>query len=213
MQLLTQTQFAQRRGVSKGAVSNWKAAGLLVLAEGPNGKPLVDVVRTEAKLNAKLDPMRGRPSTGGGLDPAPALPLGEGGAPAPSASPAPSAAPGGLADERMQHLREQRVGAALKNAQLAGDLVPLIEAEQRVAEVGRAARERMHAWLRSVAERFAAETEVRAIMALGEEGIDQVFAELADAAAAGDFAGADDSAGELTADELAEQEAAAQAEA
>jgi uncharacterized protein involved in type VI secretion and phage assembly len=81
-------------------------------------------------------------------------------------------------------VREQRIGQALKNAQLAGDLVPLIEAERRVSEVGRAARERMHAWLRSVAERFAAESDVRTIMALGEEGIDEVFAELADAAAA-----------------------------
>jgi hypothetical protein len=94
-----------------------------------------------------------------------------------------------IADERIEQVREQRIGNALKNAQLAGELVPLVEAERRVSEVGRAARERMHAWLRSVAERFAAEKDVRTIMALGEEGIDQVFAELADAAVRGEFAG------------------------
>jgi hypothetical protein len=104
------------------------------------------------------------------------------------------------------HLREQRTGQALKNAQLAGELVPLIEAERRVSEVGRAARERMHAWFRSVAERIAAEKDVRQIMAIGESGIDEVFAELADAAARGEFAGDDE---DLTPEEVAEMEAAA----
>jgi len=49
---------------------------------------------------------------------------------------------------------------------------------------------------------------LRAIMALGEEGIDAVFAELADAAAGGAFAGEDEA--ELTAEERAELEAAAE---
>lgn len=207
-QLMTQAQFARHRGVSKGSVTNWKNAGWLVMAEGPTGKALVDVVRTELKLNANIDPMRGRPSTGG--EPAtaspggeaPALPLGE-----TAAAPATAPKRDDLADERVQHLREQRTGQALKNAQMAGDLVPLIEAERRVAEVGRAARERMHAWLRSMAERFAAEKDVRQIMAIGESGIDQVFTELADAADRGDFAG--DEAEDLTPDEVAEMEAAA----
>lgn len=203
-QLMTQAQFARHRGVSKGSVTNWKNAKLLVMAEGPNGRALVDVVRTELKLNANIDPMRGRPSTGGqppaadslGGD-APALPLPDGGAPAQTTV---------INDERVLHLREQRTGQALKNAQLAAELVPLIEAERRVAEIGRAARERMHAWLRSNAERFAAEKDVRQIMAFGEAGIDEVFAELADAAQRGDFAGADD---DLTPEEQAEMEAAA----
>jgi hypothetical protein len=209
VQLMTQAQFARHRGVSKGAVSNWKKAKLLVLAEGEAGKVMVDVERSEARLNAKLDPMRGRPTTGGqpaaalpGGE-APALPLGD----APAAAPT-SPAPRGLADERIDQVREQRIGNALKNAQLAGDLVPLIEAERRVSEVGRAARERIHAWLRSMAERFAAESDVRTIMAIGEEGIDQVFGELADAAERGDFAG-DDADADLTVEEKAEFEAAA----
>jgi hypothetical protein len=200
-QLMTQAQFARHRGVVKGAVSNWKKGGLLVMAEGPGGRPMVDVVRTELKLNANLDPMRGRPPTGASgkaSGEAPALPLGEGPAPEPKRD--------DLADERAAHLREQRTGQALKNAQLAGQLVPLIEAERRVSEVGRAARERMHAWFRSIAERVAAEKDVRQIMVIGESGIDEVFAELADAAERGDFAGHDD---ELPAEEVAEMESAA----
>lgn len=205
---MTQAQFARHRGVSKGAVSNWKAAKLLVFAEGPGGKPMVDVDRSEARLNAKLDPMRGRPATGGtpaaaapGGE-APALPLGDAASALPAAAPA-----AGLADERIHQVREQRIGNALKNAQMAGDLVPLIEAERRVSEIGRAARERTHAWLRSMAERFAAESDVRAIMALAEEGLDQVFNELADAAMRGDFAGEEADA-ELSVEEQAELEAA-----
>jgi hypothetical protein len=209
VQLMTQAEFARHRGVSKGSVTNWKNAGLLVLAEGPGGKPMVAVERTELKLNANLDPMRGRPTTGhlaptGGQGAAPiasdtpALPLGD--------SPPPKV--DGLADERLHHLREQRTGQALKNAQLANELVPLIEAERRVAEIGRACRERMHAWLRSNAERFASEKDVRTIMAIGEAGIDEVFAELADAADRGELAGHDDD--ELPAEEIAELEAAAE---
>lgn len=214
-QLMTQAEFARRRGVSKGSVTNWKNAGLLVMAEGPNGKPLVDVFRTELKLNANIDPMRGRPPTGGqpatpaappGGGEAPALPLGEGTA-APTSSKRDD-----LADERGGLLREQRIGQAMKNAAAAAELVPLIEAERRVSEVGRAARERVHSWFRGVAEQLAATIDVRQIMVLGEEGIDDVFAQLARAAAAGDFAGMDEDDGELTAEEEAEMEAAAEAE-
>lgn len=213
LQLMTQAQFARHRGVSKGSVTNWKTAGLLVLAEGPGGKPRVDVVRTELKLNANIDPMRGRPTTGaiaadspGGE--APALPLGG----TPAASTSPAAKRDDLADERVRHLVEQRVGQAMKNAQLAGELVPLIEAQRRVAEVGRATRERIHSWLRGIAEQLAATTDVRAIMVLLEEGCDEIFAQLARAAASGDFAAGDEEDAELTPEEDAEMEAAAEAE-
>ena len=191
-QLMTQAEFARHRGVSKPAVSNWKKAGLLILAEDAYGRTKVDVARSEARLNARIDPMRGRPPVAG-MEVAPALPL-ENAAP-------PERTGDNLSDERHAELRERRIGSALKNAQLARDLVPLIEAERRVGEVGRAARERLHAWLRSVAERFAAERDPRAIMAIGEEGIDGVFTELADAAGKGDFAGGDDD--EVTAEERA----------
>jgi len=203
--LMTQAEFARHRKVTKPAVSNWKKKGLLILAQDPaDSRIKVDVAATEANLDRNVDPMRGRPPA----TPTPVtaetpagLPLEGGGGAAP--------APAGddLAGERHAELRERRIGAALKNAQLAGDLVPLVEAERRVAEGARVARERMQAWLRTMAERFAAEREPRAIVTLGEEGIDQVFAELADQAGRGDFAGEDDD--ELTAEERAELDAAA----
>jgi len=205
-QLMTQAQFARHRGVVKGAVSNWKKAGLLVMAEGPGGKPMVDVQRTELKLNANLDPGRGRPTTAaaGALSPGgdePALPLGEG----PAAAPA---APGdrSLNDERLEELRERRIGQAMKNAQQAGQLVPLVEAERRVSEIGRAARERIHSWARNIAERVAAEKDIRQVQAIFEDGIDQVFRELADAAQRGDLAGDSDEP-DLTDGELIELDA------
>jgi len=206
VQLMTQAEFARHRGVSKPAVSNWKKAGLLVLQEDEHGRVKVNVDRTEAKLNAKLDPMRGRPPVGNA---APAEPTGDLPLEAQTVAPA---TPGDrtLADERLEELRERRIGSALKNAQLAGDLVPLAEAVQRVNEAGRAARERIQAWFRGEAERFAAEREPRTIMAIGEEGIDRVFADLADAASRGDFAGDEDV--ELSPEEEAELDAAAEAE-
>lgn len=209
MALMTQAEYARHRGVVKSAVSNWKAAGLLVLAEDPaDSRIKVDQVRTDARLNARIDPMRGRPSTGQALsaapaDPAQQLPLAE----TPSAA-ASASGDRGFAEERVEELRERRIGAALKNAQLAGDLVPLAEAERRVSEAGRAARERMHAWVRGIAERLAATSDVRALMTFCEEGIDQVFAELASAAQRGDFAGEEEDT-EITAEEQAEIEAAA----
>jgi len=148
--------------------------------------------------------MRGRPPTGEVEAPAQAESL-----PLESPSPVQPASRSGFDAERLEELRERRIGAALKNAQLAGDLVPLIEAERRVAEAGRVARERMQSWLRGIAERFAATADVRAIMSLGEEGIDEVFAELAAAAARGDLSGDEE---DLTPEENAEIEAAAEAE-
>lgn len=198
MQLMTQVEYARHRGVGKSAVSNWKKAGHLVLAEDPkDGRIKVDVDRTDAKLNGKLDPMRGRPPTGE-IETTPdeeALPL--------EASPSsgPQTGRAGFDAERLEELRERRIGNALKNAQAARELVPLIEAERRVSEIGRVARERMHAWYRSVAERLAAEKDIRAVISLGEEGIDQVFTELADAAELGELAGDDE---DLTLEERAE---------
>lgn len=198
---MTQAEFARHRGVVKSAVSNWKKAGLLVLQEDGSGRIKVNVERTEAKLNAKLDPMRGRPPVG--------APVADPAEPSPTETPEGAISPGApaareptVADERAAQVREDRIGKALKNALMARELVPLIEAERRVSEVGRAARERIHAWYRGVAERLAAEKDIRAVMALGEQGIDAVFAELADAAVRGEFGGDDEE--DLTADERQE---------
>lgn len=187
--LMTPAEYAAHRGVkSRSAVSNWKRAGLIVFAEDPStGAHKIDVRRSDAKLNAKLDPLRGRPASG----PAPTLPL----EPAPAA-PA-SAVDGSFQAERIEQIKEQRFGQALKNAQSARELGAMVELERRANAMGRAARERMHAWFRGSAERLAAERDVRAVMMIGEDGIDQVFSELAEAAADGAFAAeeAEDDAG------------------
>ncbi|MEG8021810.1 hypothetical protein [Sphingomonas aerolata] len=63
MTLMTKGEFAVHRGVGKSAVSNWAKKDLLVMGECPtSGAIKVDVERTEARINARVDPMRGRPS-------------------------------------------------------------------------------------------------------------------------------------------------------
>jgi hypothetical protein len=197
--LMTQSEFARHRGVGKSAVSNWKKDGHLVLAEGTDGRLYVDAARTDARLNARLDPMRGRP-TAAAAAPAAALPFDE------VAAAAPIGAGDSLQTVRMELIRRQSTGHALKNAQTAGELAAVGELEQRASAIGRAARERVQAFLRGEAERLAAERDIRVIMSLLEEGIDRVFADLADAAEAGEFAETEEP--ELEAQAEAELEAA-----
>lgn len=181
--LMTQAEFAAHRGVGRSAVSNWKKRNLVVFAEGEDGSLKVDVARTEARLNAKVDPTRGRPTTG---QPAAAEPADRVAAPA----------GGGVAEVRSDLLRQQVIAATMKNAQAAGTLVPIEEYERRSSELGRMARERTQAMLRGLAERFAAVTDAREIRAIGSAEIDRVFEELADHVAGGAL-GDDVDAGEL----------------
>lgn len=171
-ELLTQAQFAVRRGVGKSAVSNWKKAGLLVFAEAPDGRMMVDAARTEARLNARIDPTRGRP-TGAPPEEAPAddqLPLD--GSPVQQRN---------LARVRAEVAEEDLIGKRMRNAADARELVPAVEAERRLGELGRMARERVQAELRGLAERLAAEREPRAIMTLLDGATDRAFHALADA--------------------------------
>lgn len=185
-ELMTQAAFARHRGVTRPAVSNWKKAGLLVLAEDPaDGRIKVDVGRSDARINGRVDPGRGRPANA-------APPVAEQPAETPPASAEPGApAPENLNTVRLELIKQQTAGHVLKNAREAGELAPVIELQRRAVEVGRAARDRMQAWFRGEAERLLAQRDVRALMAIGEEGIDRVFAELADMAADGAF-GAED---------------------
>lgn len=186
MTLMLQSAFAAHRGVGKSAVSNWKKAGLLVFAEGEDGKPKVDVERSDARINARIDPMRGRPQTG--VAPAPAGDADE--------AVVPIASGKSLGSARNELLAEQLIGQRLKNGAAAGDLVPRLEAERRLGELGRAIRERVHGLHRGLAERLAAERDPRTIdLLLGEE-TDKLFIELADMASAGIFAGGEDDGAE-----------------
>lgn len=172
--LMTQTAFAKHRGVGRSAVSNYKKADLLVFAEGDDGSRMVDVERSEARLNRKIDPARGRP-TGGR-----AAATSEGGLPFDGPSPSREPQGAGVAEVRTELMRAQIVGKTLENAKRGGELVPLLEYERRSSELGRMTRDRMHSFLRSYAERFAAERDPRQIVAVGSAEIDRQFDELAD---------------------------------
>lgn len=176
-QLMTQSDYAAYRGVGRSAVSNWKKAGNLVFAEGADGRPMVDVVRSDARINARIDPMRGRPA-------AAATPVVD--QPVLAAVGPDRLETSTVSSERLELLREQRIGQAQKNAQAAGDLIPLIEGLRLWGEAARSARERMQSELRGISERLARETEIRAVMALLEETVDRVFTELAAEIEAGD---------------------------
>lgn len=185
MTLMTKGQFAAHRGVGKSAVSNWAKKDLLVLGECPtSGAIMVDVERTEARINSRVDPMRGRPAAS---------------VPAP-ATPGPQDAGDGGADHsgrraamvRTELAEENLVTLRLKNAERGRELAPRIELERRAAELGRVARERMQAMFRAIAERLAAERDARTIMAIGSAEIDRVFAELANDVEAGKLAEPDE---------------------
>jgi len=178
--LMSKSEFAVHRGVGKSAVSNWAKASLLVMAEDPADptKVKIDVARTEARLNAKIDPARGRP-TKGVAQPAGDLP------PAPTSAPA---AGGSLADVRTDLIRQQTEKLQLENARRAGDLVPLEEYARRASEFGRVARERMLSVVRSQAEWLAANRDARAIVAQLEDEIERAFADLAAQIASGQVA-------------------------
>jgi hypothetical protein len=196
MTLMTKGQFAAHRGVGKSAVSNWAKKDLLVLGECPtSGAIMVDVERTEARINSRVDPMRGRPSAN---------------LPAPAALPLQDAADLGetilggrsVAKVRAELAEENLVTLRLKNAERGRELAPRIELERRAAELGRVARERMQAMFRAISERLAAERDARTIMAIGSAEIDRVFAELANDVEAGKLAEPDEPDGAAVENEV-----------
>lgn len=182
--LMTQAEFAARRGVGKSAVSNWKKAGLLVFAEGEGGKLFVNAERSEARLEARIDPMRGRPASGEAVEAAPV----EGG----DELPLDAAKKRKLSDARAELVDEDLFSKRLSNAAKAGELVPLVEAERRLAAIGRMAQERVAAEERNVAERLAATSDVRAVMAILEEARGKAFTAVAAAIAGGELDEADE---------------------
>lgn len=187
MTLMTKGDFARHRGVGKSAVSNWAKKSLLVMGECPStGALMVDVERTEARINTRVDPMRGRPA-----------------ASAPASAPAPVEEGGDLlsgqrsaAHVRVDLAEENLIDRRLKNAEKAGELAPAVELKRRSAELGRVCRERIHSMARSICERLAVERDARTIMALLGTEIDRVFAELADEVDAGLLTAGDDDAAE-----------------
>ena len=181
--LMTQAEYAAYRGVKPSAVSNWKKAGHVLFAEGEDSKLYVDVARTDARLAAKLDPTRGRPTTTQAVQASTTLFQ----AARPDAE-----AGGGVTDARSELMREQTIGHRLKNAKEAKELLPVVEYERRAAELGRLARERMHSIVRTLSERLAAERDPRQVTALLASEVDRAVNELADQVEAGALDAASD---------------------
>lgn len=166
---MTQTEFATHRGVGKSAVSNWKRDGLLVFVTTDDGRELVDVAASDAILDDRLDPTRGRPSTagiGGDLVGGEVKPVNE------------------LQAVRLDFMREQTIRKRLDNDKLAGQLVARAEFEARAADWARRVRERMQGLVGRHRERLAAERDPRALAAFLAGEIDAVFSALADDAEA-----------------------------
>lgn len=164
--VVSQTEFAAMRGVGKSAVSNWKAAGHLVMATDPaTGADIgVDVAASIARLDLVLDPTRGRPPRAEAIDAA-------------------AAGTSDLGDARLELVREQVTRQRLDNFKRAGELVALADVEASFADWGRRARESVTALTRpELAERLARQNVAREITAILTEEIDGIFARLADQA-------------------------------
>lgn len=174
--LMKQAEYAAHRGVKASAVSNWKAKGLLVFAPDPDrpGKQLVDVAKTDLVIGGTIDPTRGRPRSAEIAQAETAPPKN------PNKSPTPTVrAPDPYAEARLEEMRERTTRRRIENAQLMGQLVPLAEYERRAGDMGRVVRERTAGLIRQHAERLAAETDPRTIIALLSEAFDSMFDRLA----------------------------------
>lgn len=173
--LMTKSEYARYRGVGKSAVSNWIKRDQLVM----NGSQ-VDVAASDDRLGALVDSVAGRPATASMAastpkrSTPPAQPVMQ-----PPAAPSRSSDMERIANERAQLLSEQRAEKALKNAKLAGELVPLQAAESKLATAVTGLCERMRSDLRGMAERLAMESDMRIIRTLLEEALDKVQNDMA----------------------------------
>lgn len=166
-ELMSKAAYARHRGVGKSAVSNWVTREQIVIVDGK-----VDVKASDALLDASVDPGRGRPTTAPAPRPASKRS-------AKPAAKAPDTAPNAVAAERAQALQEQRIGQALKNAQLAGSLVPVAAYEAKMQTLITGFCERMGAEFRSLAERLALASDPRVIRTLLDETMHTVRSDFA----------------------------------
>ncbi len=206
--LMRAKDFAAHRGVRPSAVSNWKAAGHLVWVEDPErpGKQLIDVEKSDLILNGKVDPTRGRPRS------AESAPVAETTATAGDAS---AARASGMDQARLDDMRERTLSRRIENDKALNRLVDIGEYERRAGDMGRLVRERTVGVVRQVAERLAAESDPRQIIAILSEQFDGLFNQLADEieAAASAEGVADAALAEVAADEDDEEDAGVEAAA
>lgn len=188
---MNQTEYAKHRGVVKSAVSNWKKSGLLVFREGK-----VDVAATDKVLSHAIDPGRGRPTNA-----EPASSTDQQAAPdtttsePPASNPPPPSLAGGSENqvqdengqlklnfnvERARELYEKRVGQAMKNAAMAGDMVPLAAYLAKLEGAVGGFCDNLAAELRGMADRLANEDDPRAIRTLLEDTLHDARQDYAD---------------------------------
>lgn len=176
MTMLMKSEFAALKGVGASAVSNWAKKGLLVYGQDPArpGKQLVDVEKSELLINGTIDQTRGRPRAA-----SVAQVEGEVAEQRPAAVPRhPVMSPAEAM--RMEEARERTLGRRIDNEKALGKLVTLALVEAKAADRGRMIRERVNAVVRAQAERLAAESDPRAIVALLTGEFDLVFTRIAD---------------------------------
>ena len=181
--LISKAAYARHRGVGKSAVSNWIKRGQIVLVGDK-----VDQAASDTRLAALVDPAGGRDAGGAQLAKAP-----------PSRSKAPrskaeKAAAGpepgsvsvadetaaSLAEERLGEIRERRFGQALKNAQMAGELVPVEAFEARLQTLIGGFCERLQSELRAQSEALAKETERRTVRGMLDDIVSGVRSDFAE---------------------------------
>lgn len=174
--LMTQAEYAERHGVGKSAVSNWKSKGLLVFTADPArpGKQLVDVTKSDLLVRGTIDPTRGRPR--GEAGEAQQMPDDAGDEAPRARGPAPTP----METARLEEMRERTTRRRIENERLVGSLVSIAEYERRAGDMGRLVRERTHGLIRQHAERLAAETDPRTIMVVLGEAFDALFNQVAD---------------------------------
>ncbi|WP_156402127.1 hypothetical protein [Caulobacter sp. Root1472] len=177
--LMTKGEFAAHMNVGPSAVSNWNKKGLILLAPDPErpGKQLVDAERSALLIRASVDTTRGRPRKAdqAAAEQSPSS-SGEGGGASPERPPQRLNA---LEQIRLDEARERITRRQIENGQLLGQLVSLPEYERRAGEMGRVVRERTHGVVRKLAERIAAETDPRTIIALLGGELDSMFDKVA----------------------------------
>ncbi|WP_295205760.1 hypothetical protein [uncultured Brevundimonas sp.] len=169
------SEFAALKGVGASAVSNWAKKGLLVYGQDPArpGKQLVDVEKSELLINGTIDQTRGRPRAAG-------VAQVEGEIASPPSAPPRHPAMSSAETARMEEMRERTLGRRIDNEKALGNLVQLGVVEQQAADRGRMIRERVNAVVRAQAERLAAESDPRAIVALLTAEFDGLFTRIAD---------------------------------
>jgi len=174
-ELMLQKDYAAYRGVGKSAVSMWKKRGQLVMRDGK-----VDVAASDKKLGEMVDPHQGRPTASDSLPNVGSTAENDDLVDRAEKDELSSAPTSGVASERALHLREQRVNTALKNGQLAGELVPLEAMLAKMESFATRYRERISSALRGSAERLAQEDNQRSVRAVLDKIVHDVSNDFAD---------------------------------